>query len=150
MVSSDIGKTRGRWRRYAAKGGAALIALSSLAGGGASAQGQTGAPDPVAELIRKAEAKELDGGFCAAVSGWPPGDRRSYVYFLDGARLGFAKVNTFNAGAQCQFDRVTEVYRQNGRKCVRYAWWACVRGANCARGEDADCKLASGDWERQR
>jgi hypothetical protein len=117
----------------------------SLAVGVAAAQ----APDPVSELIRKAEAGEPDNGFCASVTDWPTGTRESYVYFLRVAALGFGKVNRFSNNTQCQFDRVIEIYNGPSGKCVRYVWWACAAGSNCGRGEDAECRTASGDWQRQ-
>ncbi|HEY7609858.1 MAG TPA: hypothetical protein VIF14_11555 [Alphaproteobacteria bacterium] len=110
--------------------------------------GQAG-PDPVSELIRKAEAKEPDNGFCARITDWPAGTRETYIYFLGVAVLGFGKVNRFQNNTHCQFDRVTEIYSGPSGKCVRYTWWACATDKGCASGSDADCRMPHGDWKRQ-
>lgn len=143
MTAPRIRAQRERSRRNAA-----LAAALMLAASGAAAHGQGVGPDPVAELIRKAEAREAENGFCATVD-WPPGTRESYVRFLEIAMTGFAKINTFQNGAHCQFDRVTEIYQGPSGKCVRYTWWACASGKNCGRGADADCRQADGSWARQ-
>jgi hypothetical protein len=149
MIRRRFPSRRMTARRYVALGAASLLFLALA---GPSARGQTGsaAPDPVAELIRKADAKEPENGFCATVADWPPGSGQSYLHFLEIARVGFAKINTFKDGADCQFDRVTAVYQGNSGKCVRYIWWACARGSTCGYGEDTDCKQADGQWVRQR
>lgn len=134
--------------RKASRRPAMLAAALVLAAGAASAHGQgVGSPDPIAELIRRADAKAAEDGLCATVN-WPPGDRQIYVHFLDSARVGFAKVNTFKNGADCQFDVVTQVYEGQSGRCVRYIWRACARGSTCDRGEDTDCKQG-GRWVRQ-
>lgn len=108
-----------------------------------------GAGDPVAELVRKAEAREADNGLCATITDWPPGTGESYVAFLRTAGIGYAKVNRFRNNMQCQFDRVIDVYNGPTGKCVRYIWWACATGSSCARGEDTECLQADGSWRRQ-
>jgi hypothetical protein len=105
------------------------------------------AVDPLAaEIMRKASAGEDENGFCAGVS-WPPGDAASYTAWLEAAVVGSSKVNTFKGGADCQHDRVTAVFQQNGRKCVRYTWYACQRGKNCASGNALACKQPGGNWD---
>ena len=126
--------------------GRGALALLMLAAAASAASAQ--APDPVAELIRKADVKEPDNGFCAAVD-WPLGTRESYVNWLRGAVVGSAKVNRFSNGEHCQFDRVTQVYAGASGRCLRYTWWACATGKGCARGDDAECLQANGDWQRQ-
>lgn len=111
----------------------------------AHAQGHA---DPAAELIRKADAGEMDGGLCATID-WPPGTAETYLEFLRNAEIGSTKGNRFRNNAQCQFDRVTDVYNGPTGKCVRYTWWACVSGGRCARGEDTDCRQADGSWRRE-
>lgn len=128
-------------RRLAA---AAFLVLAAVP----AAYAQAG-PDPVAELIRKGDARENDNGFCATVTDWPAGTRQGYTDFLRIAALGYAKVNRFSNPAQCQFDRVTEVYNGPTGKCVRYTWWACATNSNCTRGEDTECRQADGSWSRQ-
>src|SRR5829696_2574106 len=79
--------------------GAAVVLVLLLAGGASVfAQG-----NPLAELLRKVEAREQENGFCATVS-WPRGDDRAgYVRWLEGAQVGTSKLNTFATG-QCQYD----------------------------------------------
>ena len=124
---------------------AAFLLAAALATAPAKAQGS----DPVAELIRKADAGEADNGFCAGVTDWPPGTGDGYVRFLPNAAIGYAKVNRFRNNAQCQFDRVVDVFNGPEGKCVRYVWWACATGSSCARGEDTECRQADGSWKRQ-
>ena len=133
-------------RRRAAIAGAALLLASAAAT--TPSYAQTG-PDPVSELIRKAQAKEPDNGFCAGITDWPAGTRETYVYFLRVATVGFGKVNRFQNNSHCQFDRVTEIYNGPTGKCVRYTWWACATDKGCGYGSDAECLQADGDWKRQ-
>jgi hypothetical protein len=123
---------------------AAALALAAILPAHAQGNG-----DPVSELVRKAEARENDNGFCATVTDWPPGTGEGYVQFLRIASIGYAKVNRFRNNAQCQFDRVVDVYNGPAGKCVRYIWWACATGSSCARGEDTECLQADGSWQRQ-
>jgi hypothetical protein len=103
--------------------------------------------DPlIDELLRKANAGESEGNFCARVS-WPPGNSTTYVAWLEAAVVGSTKANTFKGGVDCQFDRVTQVFQQNGRKCVRYTWHACQRGKNCGIGNAVACKQPNGNWD---
>jgi hypothetical protein len=126
-----------------------VVALAdTLASWQPAAQAQ-GRPDPVSELIRKGDAREMDNGFCATVTDWPPGTAEGYVDFLRIAVIGYAKVNRFRNNAQCQFDRVTDVFNGPTGRCVRYTWWACATGSNCVRGEDTECLQADGSWRRQ-
>lgn len=120
--------------------------LTAAAGVPALAQGYG---DPVAELVRKAEARERDNGLCASITDWPAGTGEGYVHFLRSAAIGYAKVNRFRNNVQCQFDRVVDVYNGPEGKCVRYIWWACATGSSCARGEDTECRQADGSWKRQ-
>jgi len=73
---------------------AALLMAAAIAPLTAPARAQ-GSGDPVAELIRKADAREADNGFCAGVTDWPPGTGEGYVQFLRNAAIGYAKVNRF-------------------------------------------------------
>jgi hypothetical protein len=97
------------------------------------------------ELVRKAEAREDESGFCGKVN-WADLNRNAYVRWLDGATVGTTKVNKFGSG-QCQYDEVTRISSRSGRKCVHYTFYACVPGKNCGVGRSVECKKA-GDWER--
>ena len=68
---------------------------------------------------------------------------------LRNAEIGSSKTNRFRNNAQCQVDRVTDVYNGPTGRCVRYIWWACATGESCARGEDTECLQADGSWQRQ-
>lgn len=134
--------------RFAASAGSWLAAAMLAAAVPATAQAQ-GYGDPVAELVRKADAREADNGFCAGITDWPAGTSDGYVHFLRTAVIGYAKVNRFRNNMQCQFDRVVDVFSGPEGKCVRYIWWACATGSSCARGEDTECQQADGRWRRQ-
>lgn len=125
------------------------LAAAALAASAAvsTAHGQ-GTGDPADELIRKADSGAMDGGLCATID-WPPGTGDVYLEFLGNAEIGSSKANRFRSNAQCQFDRVTDVFNGPTGKCVRYTWWACVTGGRCARGEDTECRQADGSWRRQ-
>ncbi len=125
------------------------LAAAVLAAAPASPALAQGYGDPVAELVRKADSREADNGFCATVTDWPPGTGESYLQFLRTAVIGYAKVNRFRNNMQCQFDRVVDVFSGPEGKCVRYLWWACATGSSCARGEDTECQQADGRWRRQ-
>lgn len=109
---------------------------------------QPGADPLIRELVRKATAREAENNFCARV-GWPPGNSTSYVAWLETATVGATKANTFKNGADCQFDRVTQVFTQNGARCVRYNWHACQRGGSCSTGTQLACKPPGGNWEHK-
>lgn len=113
------------------------------------APASTAEPNPLAELLRKVDAKEKDDGFCAKLR-WAAGDNRQrYVRWLEAAVEGSAKVNKLKGGTQCQYDEVTGITSDKGRKCVHYSWHACVTGSVCGGGADVECKQADGSWKRK-
>jgi len=127
---------------------AALITAIGLGGEDALAQ-TTGRDDPkVRELMRKAEAKETTGDFCLNTR-WPAGDYAGYKDFLEGAKPGAWKINTFKGGENCQHDRVNTVFNKSGIRCVSYTWWSCNLDANCSRGSAVACKNRNGEWETE-
>jgi len=128
-----------RWRHAAARG--ALAALLALTAAVAHAQDAK-----VSELMRKVDAREMEDGFCAT-TGWRPGSAESNRAFREGAVAGSTSVDTFKDGALCATARIEEVYFREGRKCLRYLWWACERGLRCAGGATRSCKGADGMWE---
>jgi len=128
-----------RWWRVAARG--SLAALLALPATEAYAQDAK-----VSELMRKVDAREMEDGFCAT-TGWRPGSAESNHAFRESAVAGSMSVDTFKDGALCATARVEEVYFQEGRKCLRYQWWACERGLRCAGGATRSCKGADGRWE---
>jgi len=118
---------------------AAMLALTA---GAASAQSQ----DPVlAELMRKAAAREEENGFCAT-TGWPAGNRETNRAFWESADRGARSMDVLDGGASCGSMLVTDVYAMRGRKCVRFMWWQCERGKQCARGTNLSCKAGDGSW----
>ncbi len=129
-----------RGRIHAVAMAAALAALTT--GGTARAQDPT-----VRELIRKVEANEEEGGFCASVP-WRVSTAESEHLFLENAAVGTAEAARFEGG-QCSYTYVTQVYPGPSGKCVRYTWWACGPGKTCATGESLYCKSPSGEYERQ-
>jgi hypothetical protein len=125
--------------------GIAFMTPMTLASAGLASAAE---PNPVAELLRKVAAEEMDSGFCEKLS-WPIGTRERYVRWLDAAVEGSAKVNRLKEGKQCQYDEVTRISSEKGRKCVHYTWHACLTGSSCGSGDDIECKQASGDWKRR-
>jgi len=129
-------------RRIAGLGGA-LAAFALVTGAAAYAQQAS----PLAqEIMRKVAANETEGGFCAT-TGWPDGNAETNRAFREGAVVGSTTVDTFNNATLCATARVTDVYFRDGRKCLRYQWWACERGKTCGGGTTLTCKSASGAWE---
>ena len=117
---------------------AGLMVACGLGSAGVWAQ-TTGKDDPkVLELIRKAEAKEAPGDFCLNTR-WPAGDYAGYKDFLDNAKPGAWKINSFKGGENCQHDRINTVFNKSGIRCVSYTWWACKPDANCSRGDALAC-----------
>ena len=128
-----------RWRRAAA----AVALASALAIAGAPARGQ----DPkVGELMRKVSAGEAENGFCAT-TGWPAANAETNRAFRENAVVGSTTVDSFSGGTLCASARVIEVSFQDGRKCLRYQWWACQVGKQCAGGTTRTCKGADGAWQ---
>ena len=105
--------------------------------------------NPLAELLRKVAAEEKEGGICDKVR-WANGDdSKRYVRWLEAAVEGNAKVNKLKGGKQCQYDEVTRISYENGRKCVHYTWHSCLKGSTCASGTDVECKQSNGGWKRK-
>lgn len=97
------------------------------------------------EIVRKSEAAQLEGNLCAS-TGWPPGDSlEGFTAFLNAAKAGSWKVNTF-ANGNCELNRVTRVHVENGGKCVTYKLWACTKGGNCGTGANMDCLDRNGKF----
>ena len=130
-------------------GSIAAVAQKAQTGGasGTSLDSRGRSETKVRELIRKADAREAESGFCTNI-GWPPGDMASYRQFLERAATGTNKVNTFRDRKNCQYDEVEAVFRKDGINCVSYTWWACAGGGSCARGAAIACKVKDG-WETQ-
>jgi hypothetical protein len=99
------------------------------------------------ELIRKAEAREPENGFCATTN-WPPTEPKRNDAMREQATVGLRSVDTHNNGAICSSLLVTEVLFRGGRKCLRYNYWVCERGSACGTGKSLDCKQADGYWNR--
>ncbi|HEY7609859.1 MAG TPA: hypothetical protein VIF14_11560 [Alphaproteobacteria bacterium] len=126
------------WRLRAAACAGAL-ALGAFAGGAFAQDAST------RELMRKVQAGETEDGFCAT-TGWPAGSGETNIAFREGAVVGSLSRDTFNGAAICALARVTNVYYQQGRKCIRYQWWACQVGKTCGSGTTLSCKGADGRW----
>jgi hypothetical protein len=125
----------------------ASTALVILCSGSALAQGREQAL--IDELVRKSEAGQLEGSLCAG-TGWPPGDSlEGFTAFLNAAKAGSWKVNTF-ANGNCELNRVTRVHVENGGKCVTYKLWACTKGASCGTGANMDCLDSSGKFVNRK
>lgn len=126
---------------------AAAIVLLTLTciGGAVPAQSQ----NLTDELVRKAEAGELESGFCATTN-WPAGPNlEEYTAFLKSASAGMSKVNLFADGT-CELNRVTRTHTENGGKCVTYNLWNCAKGNSCGYGTTVDCLNNAGVFATRR
>ena len=132
-----------RGRRTAVRLAGALAAVLALVGAGGSAYGQDA---KVQELMRKAAAGETEGGFCAN-TGWPAACAETNRAFRENAVVGATTVDSFDGGTLCATARVAEVFYEQGRKCLRYRWWACQAGKRCAGGTTVTCKGEDGAWQ---
>ena len=128
----------------------AAIAVVSL---GATAHAQSEGPsntelEQMAELVRKAEARERENGHCATLA-WPVRDSLDPFYaFLDEGRQGgiyLAKLQIGNIRG-CSYYRMDATYTDQGRKCARPMGWACTEGAACAVSRAAWCRRSDGTW----
>ncbi len=101
------------------------------------------------EIVRKAEAREPEDGFCSRTR-WPLYTYEGFLSHLKAARVGTWKVNKYENGA-CQLDRATAVRQQDGRKCVEYSYWTCSRQRNrCGATSSVDCIAPDGkSFQRQ-
>lgn len=91
------------------------------------------------EIVRKAENKLPENGFCAG-TGWPLGDNFDvFKAWLESASVGTWKVNRYANGA-CELNRVTRIHHdEKTGRCVSYSRWNCRRGATCLTGSAVDC-----------
>ena len=100
------------------------------------------------ELVRKAQSKEQEDGFCARTA-WPLGDSSAdFAAFLRKAATESQRATTFSNGA-CVFNLVTRVHMENGNKCVSYTYYTCSRGAACGLGKSVDCLRPDGTYSRR-
>lgn len=99
----------------------------------------------VREIIRKAEARNPEDGFCRR-SAWRTPGPRAQQRFLENAVVHSDEAARFEDGA-CSYTRVDETYRGRYGKCVRYTWWACEPGTTCATGKTAWCKQRNGTFK---
>jgi len=131
-------------KRMIIAGSALMLALSSMAVLGQSREQQT-----IDEIVRKAEARERENGFCSIV-GWPPGDNwEGFAAFLKGAHVGTWKVNRF-ANGNCELNRVTRVHQESIGRCVSYSLWSCPKGGTCGTGKVVDCLDRNGKLTRRQ
>ena len=129
--------------RWIACFGAALI----VSFGAVSAQ--TREQGKIDEIIRKAEGKEPERGFCAT-TGWPQGDNlESFLTHLQSASVGSWKVSNYASGG-CQYDRVTGVHMESGGKCVAYDYWRCLPKEGCGKAKSVDCLDRNGKPAQRR
>ena len=82
---------------------------------------------------RKVAASEMEDGFCAN-AGRPAASAETNRAFRENAVVGATTVDSFDGGTLCATARVTDVFHEQGRKCLRYQWWACQAGKRCGGG----------------
>jgi hypothetical protein len=127
-----------------------VLALTAFLVSGLKAEAQTREQRVlIDEIVRKAEAREPETGFCAK-TGWPSGDDPAmFARFLKAAKVGSWKVNAFRSGT-CTYDRVTSVHMENGGKCVSYRAHSCVTGKFCSAITTIDCLDRNGNFVLRR
>lgn len=121
--------------------GAALVAASVSA---APARAETPEQVSIGEIIRKAENREQENGFCGR-TGWVLGDNfEIFKAWLESAMVGAWKVNNYRNGA-CELNRVTRIHHDDKTgRCVTYLRWNCRRGAICQTASAVDCIDSTG------
>lgn len=138
---SSVSSARVRKAAAHVAGAFAIVLGLALAGTAAMAQEEI-----VRELVRKAEAREAENGFCVT-TGWPAGSPETNRAFRERAVPGATSFDTFRDGAVCAMARVLAVYQHEGRRCLRYQYWVCERGDTCGGGFTRTCKDADGNWQ---
>src|SRR5262245_57742133 len=90
-----------------------LAAMICIFLGNSAASAQNREQKLIDEIVRKADVGEEEKGFCAS-TGWPNGDNfEVFKNFLENAKVGTRKTNTFKSGG-CTYDVVTNVVLKNG------------------------------------
>lgn len=126
----------------------ATVAFFSGSSGAAVAQGSAAQSD-IDQMVRKAEGREKEEGFCQKLA-WPPGlTLEQFTTWLRAANETSWKVNLF-ANGNCQYDRVTRIDNENGGKCVIYTYYTCSKGGTCGVGQSTDCLDSKGVFAKRR
>jgi hypothetical protein len=98
--------------------------------------------------MRMAQAGEAENGFCAR-SGWPIyRSAQQAAAPHEREQVGTTRVFQHLYGTQgCGFGRTVSVAFENGRRCVRNAWWQCLVGAMCNYAIYKFCKSDQGTYD---
>ena len=128
---------------------AGLAAIASAPSARAQADTLTNtAREQMSELVRKAEAREQEKGYCGTL-GWPiRGSLDPFYAFLDLGQPGgiyLAKLQTSTVRG-CSYYRMGGVFMDQGKKCACTVGWACTEGAGCVVSRATWCRNPDGRW----
>jgi hypothetical protein len=126
----------------------ALFAAIGIALGAGPALAQNENKELIAEVIRKANAGEPEGGFCDTTP-WPvyrSPQQAARMYDRDGVGSARVSVHRYKSSG-CGFARTTAVTNSGGRRCVTETGWHCIVGATCGHYPSYTlCKDADGAY----
>jgi hypothetical protein len=96
----------------------------------------------ISELMRKADRREYEGGFCARTSWFMERGQNDTVGFYENARVGTSKVfqDSFSGkNDYCAYLRVDDIFYEGPRRCLRAQMWYCEYRLACARRTFKGC-----------
>lgn len=137
---------------------AILVAVACLVAalGATEGRAQNNEKELIQEVIRKAAARENEGGFCAT-TGWrleTAETHDSNIVIYETGTVGSTKTFINRARGQtdyCAYLRIAEVFSEAGRRCVRTQIWYCTVGTTCALARFKGCRDAdTWKWSADR
>ena len=102
----------------------------------------------VVEVMRKAQAKEAENGFCARTN-WRTLTPQETDAAFDRDVTGSRRVhnNVARPPTGCGFMRTLEVFEEAGRRCLRNASWQCPVAGRCNYSLHKFCKNSDGIYK---
>lgn len=145
-----------------ARGALWLILGCALAAGDARAQspekfervvpstprpmGPTHSSPVIQELVRKAQAKAPEDGFCAKMPAtWTPNPNNVFLAKPAGAEHQFHGQPPIGPKT-CGLQRITAVVMDKGKRCVIVIRWLCSVGQVCEYGREKHCDDGAGNY----
>jgi hypothetical protein len=115
----------------------AAAALAAVSASAAVAQDYL-----INEIMRKAERREYEGGFCARTGWFMERSRNDTAGFYENARIGTAKVfqDSFSGkNNYCAYLRVDNIYYEGNRRCLLVRMWSCEFRLSCSSATWRGC-----------
>ena len=94
------------------------------------------------EIIRKADRREPENGFCARTGWRMESSRNDTVGFYENATIGTFKIfqDSFSARYDyCAYLHVDDIFYEDNRRCLRAQMWFCEYNRPCARRAYKGC-----------